>query len=174
MRLNFLFTCVVVSTLVGCAAPASKQAMTVNPSDISSTKSENLKSAVSVRSVSGGKSTNPLWTSQVDNDGFKAALEESLAIAGYKASDLSKAKYFVDVELKRLDQPLVGIDFDVTSEVVYSVGSDSSKHMFPITATGTAKFSDNWVGYERLKAASEKAIKENITNFINQISKKFQ
>ena len=148
--------------------------MTVNPSDISSTKSENIKSAVSVRSVLGGKSTNPLWTSQVDNDGFKAALEESLAIAGYKASDSSKAKYFVDVELKRLDQPLVGIDFDVTSEVVYSVGSESSKSMFPITATGTAKFSDNWVGYERLKAASEKSIKKNITNFINQISKKFQ
>ena len=156
----------------GCAAPASQQAMTISHTDVTFKKNEILKNSVSVRNVIGGKSTNPLWTSQVDNEGFKGALEQSLAIVGYKASDSEKAKFLVDVELRKIEQPLIGIDFEVPSEVIYTVTHDGEKKQsFPVSAIGKAKFSDNWVGYERLKAANEKSIKENIIQFINQISK---
>ena len=155
----------------GCATPASQQAMTISHTDATFKKNEILKNSISVRNVIGGKSTNPLWTSQVDNEGFKGALEQSLSIVGYKASDAENAKFIVDAELRKIEQPLIGIDFEVPSEIIYTVTHDGEKKSFPVNAIGTARFSDNWVGYERLKAANEKSIKENIFQFINQLSK---
>lgn len=170
-RIIFLLS--IAIAVVGCATPASQQAMTISSSDISSNRSEKLANSVYVNSVSGGKSTNPLWTSQVDNETFKLALEQSLAVAGYKTSDSSKAKYLVHAELKKLDQPLIGIDFDVVSEISYTVEASGEKNTYPISANGKATFSDSVIGFERLRIANEKSIKENITKFINFLSNKF-
>lgn len=170
---KWLLICTTISVLFGCATPANKQAMSISASDMTGTKSAALKNAVVVRNTSGGKSTNPLWTSQVDNEGFKGALEQSLAIVGYKAADPTTARYVVDVELKKIDQPIFGGAFTVPSNVVYTVSDGSTIKTFPINAAGTAKFSDHWVGVERLRLATEKSVKENIREFINQISSSF-
>jgi hypothetical protein len=172
--LRLVFVISTGCTLIGCAAPASQSAMIASLRDVSVKRSEKLVDAVFVRSVTGGKSTNPMWTSQVDNETFKSALNESLAVVGYKASDSSKARYLIDVELRKLDQPLIGIDFEVTSEVSYSVDSESGKHVYPISADGKAVFSDSLLGVERLKLANEKSIKANITRFINMLTSKYQ
>jgi hypothetical protein len=82
--------------LTGCATPASHTAMTVNKEDIQLKQSTLLKGQMNVSRVAGGKETNPLWTSQVDNQGFKTALEQSLILAGYKAQNPNTAKYQVD------------------------------------------------------------------------------
>jgi hypothetical protein len=170
---NLAFIVLTSILLFGCATPASHFAMIASRSDITEKRSEKLANSIYVRSVNGGKSTNPMWTSQVDNDTFKSALNESLAIVGYKSSDSSKAKYLVDVELKKLDQPLLGIDFDVASEVNYTVESNLEKNVIPISANGKATFSESFFGVERLKLANEKSIKANITKFIDLLSKKF-
>jgi hypothetical protein len=170
---RIIFLLLAAIAIAGCASPAGKQAMTISPSDIISNRSEKLTNAVYVSSVSGGKSTNPLWTSQVDNETFKSALEQSLAISGYKASDPSKAKYLVHAELKKLEQPLIGIDFDVVSEVSYTVEVGDEKNTYPISANGTATFSESVIGFERLRIANEKSIKANIIKFINFLNSKF-
>jgi hypothetical protein len=100
-------------------------------------------------------------------------LEQSLAISGYKASDPSKAKYLVHAELKKLGQPLIGIDFDVVSEVSYTVEVGDEKNTYPISANGTATFSESVIGFERLRIANEKSIKANIIKFINFLNSKF-
>jgi hypothetical protein len=129
-----------------------------------------LKNAVSVRSVTGGKETNPLWTSEVDNTGFKNAITQSVAVVGYAAPS-NKAKYLVDAELQKLDKPIIGLTFDVTSTVNYRVEGEGFQRNIPITATGTASFSDAWAGAERLRIANEKSMKENIKLFLLELSK---
>ncbi len=158
--------------LIGCATPASQQAMTVGATDGIAAPSEKLKGQVFVRNVTGGKDTNPLWTSQVDSQSFKAAFEQSLAAIGYK-SDSASAKYKVDAELQDLNQPGFGLTFNVQSTVAYTVSTDVTSSKVPITAVGTATPSDAFLGVERLKIANERSVKENIKAFINRLTSQF-
>ena len=159
----------IAATLVGCATPASFQAMTVNSGDTKSSTNEALKSQVKVRNVTGGKETNPLWTSQVDSAGFKAALEQSIANAGYQGPSTG-SKYMIDAELQDLTQPAFGLTFDVQSTVSYRVFSDAGSKTIPITAKGTATPSDTFVAAERLRLANERSIKENIKQFLDRLA----
>ncbi len=121
--LRLFLTSVVLATLwnlTGCATPATSQAMTVKPGTTALLNAK-LKGAVSVGAVSGGKDTNPMWTSQVDNAGFKKALADSLAITGYLAGASAPAAYEVMATLEALEQPLFGFTFDVKSKVTYTV-----------------------------------------------------
>lgn len=161
-----------VFALVGCATPSSHQAMMVDVNDVAVRSSENLKGQVFVRSVTGGKETNPLWVSQVDSQSFKAALEQSLSTLGYK-SDSSEAKYKIDANLQDLHQPAFGLTFNVQSTVAYTVETDAENNNVPITATGTATPSDALLGFERMKIANERSIKENIKAFITRLTNQF-
>ena len=162
-----------VSLLAACATPATRQGMSLGAEDLFAetvTPNPKLKSAVAVASVSGGKSTNPVWTSQVDDKGFREALEESLRLVGYLAPDADGATHRVDVQLQELRQPLFGMTFDVDSRVEYRVATPSGQMLFPVNARGTAAVSDAFFGVERLRIANERSIKENIRAFIKQLS----
>jgi len=168
--IKLLLPVVVALYLVGCATPASQQAMTIGPSDVPAKLNTNLKNSLSVTGVTGGKDTSPLWTSQVDNTGFKNALEQSLLAIGYLATTSGTSKMKVEAELVELNQPLIGITLDVKSIVNYKVSSQNEMRVFPITANGTATFSEAPIASERLRIANEKSIKENIKQFIQKIS----
>lgn len=155
--------------LVGCATPASFQAMTVNAGESSTKTNEQLKGQIKVRNVTGGKDTNPLWTSQVDANGFKSALEQSIANAGYQGP-ANGAKYFLDAELQDLNQPVFGFTMDVQSTVSYKLTSDGASQSIPVTAKGSASPSDAFVGSERLRLANERSIKENIKALLQRLS----
>lgn len=168
MNNKFLLTlCVVFIT--GCATPASQQSMSVTTQDMPATLNPSLKGQMVVNNVTGGKETNPMWTSQVDAQGFKGALDKSIAVAGYKASDASRAKYSIDADLQNLNQPMFGFTFDVVSTVLYTVTGEGAQKQFPVTATGTASTSDAFVGVERLRIANERSIKENIKIFLQRL-----
>lgn len=155
--------------IAGCATPASQQSMSVTMQDLPAKLNSGLKGQVVVGNVTGGKETNPMWTSQVDAQGFKGALDKSIAMAGYKSSDTSKAKYSVDANLQDLNQPLFGFTFDVVSTVIYTVTGEGTQKQIPVTATGTASTSDAFVGVERLRIANERSIKENIRIFLQRL-----
>jgi hypothetical protein len=167
--IKLLLSFVVAFYLVGCATPASQQAMTIGISDVPTQLNPNLKNGLSVVGVTGGKETSPLWTSQVDNSGFRSALEQSLLAVGYLTST-NNSKFKVEAELIELKQPFMGLNFDVVSTVKYKISNQIGTEVFPITATGTATFSDSAIGIERLRIANEKSIKENIKQFIQKIS----
>lgn len=156
--------------LTGCATSASQNAMTMGVADIPAKIKSDLKGNISIRSVSGGQETNPLWVSKVDNQGFKAALEQSMIAVGYLAPKGSSAKYQVDAALQNLEQPLFGLTFDVKSAVTYTISSENSQKTYPVSAVGTASPSDSLVGMERMRIANERSIKENIKSFISKIS----
>lgn len=159
---------IVLALLSGCAAaPANKQAMIVSPS---AAVSENQKGKFAVNAVSGGKATNPFWTSQVSNENFEAALKESLILSGLSSADSTASQYKIDAELVSLKQPMFGLTFDVVSTVNYKVYGNGTEKVFPIVATGTATTSDAFVAIARLKIANEKSIQENIKEFIKQLS----
>ena len=153
--------------LTGCAATANYKSMIVKPTaDIQ--KNPKLKGAIEVVNVSGGKKTNPLWTSQVDNDGFKKALESSLSAYGYLADD--KAKYKLDADLLSLGQPIMGFSLDVKSKVIYKIYDAEMVKKYRIKAAGVAGVSDAFLANERLKIANERSIQENIKEFLKQLS----
>ena len=78
----FVVTMFVFAGLVGCATPANYQNMIVREnSEVK--KNPKLKNSIIVENIAGGKKTNPLWLSKVDNQTFKQALEGSLEEIGY-------------------------------------------------------------------------------------------
>lgn len=160
---------VVVTVLGGCASPASHLAMSPTANELPiATSASHLRGLVAVRNVTGGKDTNPLWTSQVDASAFKLALQNSLASSGMAAVNPSSAKYIVDADLKALHQPLFGLTFDVESTVQYTVESAGVGQDVTVKAVGTASVSDAFAGVERLKMANERSIKENIKAFLTK------
>jgi hypothetical protein len=162
-----LIACAAVIT--GCATSANHQAMTVMPSP-GIQQNTKLRGVVAVRNVGGGKETNPLWTSQVDNQGFKKALENSLAAFGYLAVNPDKATHIVDADLNALSQPFAGLDMNVSSTVTYKVTSPGVAKQYPISVSAVATFSDAALGYERLRIANERSINENIKQFLKELS----
>lgn len=156
--------------LTGCATPATPQAMTVKSAQQAPAAA---KGQIRVSEVTGGKDTNPLWTSQIDNVAFKKALEDSLAAANYMAAQPSSAKYDVKAKLISLEQPLFGLTFNVKSSVQYAVTGPGANFNIPITATGTATTSDAFMGVERLRIANERSIMENIKAFLAELAKQF-
>jgi hypothetical protein len=170
--LKILLSLSFVLLITGCATPANRHAMTVPYGETIAKPSEKLKGQVFVRHVLGGEETNPLWKSKVDNATFKSALEASLDNAGYK-SDSSSAKYVLDATLQDLQQPAIGLTFDVQSFVSYTVTADGNSKSLPVNAIGSATFSDALLGMERMKMANERAIKENIKAMINKLTSQF-
>ena len=172
--IKIIISAFLVAVLTACASPAMQQSMQIGVQDLPTTTSPKLKGKINVRNVSGGKDTNPLWTSQVDSQGFKTALEQSLATVGYQNQNTQQALYQVDAVLQDLSQPMFGVTFDVHSTVLYTVSSDGQSKVFPITATGTATASDKFMAVERLRIANERSIRENIKKFIQNISDQFK
>jgi hypothetical protein len=161
---------VVVLHLTGCATSATPQAMTVKPGTTAAVNPK-LKGALKVGDVTGGQETSPMWKSQVDNPSFKKALQDSLAISGYLATDPAQAKYAVSANLAALDQPFMGFTLDVKSSVVYQLTGPGVSRSYPVTATGSATVSDAFAAVERLRLSNERSILENIKEFINQLAK---
>ncbi len=154
--------------LGGCATGAKSQAMVVHPqAGVSS--SDKLLGTMQVASVTGGKETNPMWASKVDNQEFRDALVKSLNIAGYLAPHGKEPVYQIYADLKTLDQPIIGLTFNVVSTVDYRVVSAEGEKTIPVTATGTAGVSDAWAGVARLRIANERSISENIKVFLQNL-----
>lgn len=157
-----------VGLLSACAQPARVGTMTVQPATINIPNQ--LKGIVSVESVTGGKDTNPMWTSQVDKGSFKNALEQSLANFGL-LSIADKSEVKIRAEIQELTQPLFGTSFSVTSRVDYTVETPTKTRIFNVTEIGTAHMSDAFYGVVRLQLANEKSINNNIKEFINRLTR---
>ena len=62
-----------------CAAPAKRDNMSIDATTRANYQPDHfLSSRVSVGSVDGGEETNPMWTSEIGNSEFEAALRDSL------------------------------------------------------------------------------------------------
>ena len=69
---------------------------------------------------------NVLTVPGVANEPFKAALESTLSFNGYLAQS-GTPKFYLDAEIQNLDQPLMGLDFDVVADVTYKVSGGAGR-----------------------------------------------
>lgn len=156
--------------LQGCATGATVAGMT----SVKTFESVNTKipAKISVAKTEGGKSTNPLWTSQVGSKEFEQALTASLQSNGLLATD--SGAYILKPTLKKLDQPLFGFDLTVKADVLYILQeSASGKELFneTISSSYTATVGDAFAAVKRLRLANEGAIRSNIEAMIEKLGK---
>lgn len=159
--------------LGGCATPAKVESMEVsgvNPGTVNT--SSGLRDRVGVTKVIGGEETNPLWTSEISSEGFRQALERSLRNAGLLAALQGASKYALEADLKKVDQPLVGVDMTVVTTVHYVLKERESGVLIwegDIVSPYTATFSQAFMGFERLRVANEGSAKKNISDLIEKL-----
>jgi hypothetical protein len=160
-RMKLAIAASLAAMLAACATPG---AMTV---DVGATGNSNPKyrNAVAVRTVSGGQPMNVLTVPGVPNEPFKAALEGSLQAKGYLASG-GAARFQVDAEIQDLEQPLVGLTYDVTASVKYRVSGPGINATYPISTKASATLSDSPIGADRMRIANERAMQQNIRQFL--------
>lgn len=171
MRSLKIFSLLALAILTGCAAPAGIEQMSVNAPIVPSINSP-LKKSVTVTSVTGGRETNPMWSSQVGSESFQRALELSLRNVGLSDPLISANKYHLSADILQVSQPMLGLDMTVSANVRYSlIDASTRKEIFSkvIVGTYTAKFSDAFVGVERLKLANEGAAKTNIQLLVDEL-----
>ena len=167
----FLF--LIIFIVQGCATPARVDKMVISSQDIvQHDKNTPLKENTMVGQVTGGKETNPLWTSQIGDKEFKEALEQSLRAVNLLSSGENTARYLLRANLLRVEQPLIGASFTVTITVQYTMRDNENKaEIFNETLSTpyTAKFGDSIIAVERLKLATEGAARVNITKIIEKL-----
>lgn len=166
-----VFSFVALAILTGCAAPAGIEQMSVNTPIVQSIDSP-LKKSVAVTSVTGGRETNPMWSSQVASASFQRALELSLRNVGLSDPLISANKFHLSADILHVSQPMLGLDMTVSANVRYSlIDASTRKEVFSkvIVGTYTAKFTDALMGGERLKLANEGAAKTNIQLLVDEL-----
>lgn len=72
-----------------------------------------------------------------------------------------------------VDQPVLGMDFKVTTKVKYSLKAKKTGKVVyekEITADHTATMGDAFYGVERLRLANEGSAKKNIEQFLKELT----
>lgn len=167
-RFVTIAACTSLLAVAACASPSRPEFMTVPATaGLTAAPGDVGYHSVTTINVAGGHETNPLWTAQVSDADFKAALEASLTAAGYMGSE--GAPLTVTATMVDLKQPLAGFDMSVTSQVQYRV-TRNGQVIFAdtVSATGTATMGQAFAAVERLRLANEKSVQENIKEFLKR------
>lgn len=151
----------------GCASPTQPSAMSAPP-PVSPARQH--PGDVSL-AVTGGKATNPMWTSQISDEDFGEALRQSLLSSGLFTGVVEgrNGKYHLTAFLSRLDQPMMGFAMTVTMEVGYTLTDPATGKTLwqkSIVSSHTASTGDAIVGVKRLRLATEGAARKNIEQLL--------
>jgi hypothetical protein len=99
------------------------------------------------------------------------AVQQSLENADFLGK--ASAPYALRANLLRIDQPLIGLDFEVTSEVEYALVEVASNQVIVrevIRTPFTAGVGDAFIAIKRLRLANEGAARVNIESFLKRLS----
>jgi hypothetical protein len=149
------------------AACATSGGMTVGSGAIAN-PSPKHRNAIAVRAVSGGQLMDMRTVPGVANEPFKAALEATLSANGYLAAS-GAAKFYLDAEIRNLDQPMRGLNLTATADVTYHISGPGPVASYPVRTKGTATYSDSPIAVDRIRIASERAMRENIGQFLQAL-----
>ncbi len=165
-----------LTVLSGCYTTTSVSGMTALPEQVARTAATatQISRAVDVGEVSGGMPQELLSpTVEVENEALHQALEASLREAGLLASSSESARYRLDATLVSLRQPTFGFDMTVSAAVWCKLTDLSSGQVVwqdTIARAYKAHLFDHFIGTERLRLASEGALRETIVELIVRIS----
>ena len=164
-------TCLLLTlSIFSCAFPSTKEGMTI--SDYKSPKQ--IGDKVFVKESKGGSSTLPFWTSEIPDDNFTAAVQDSL-LSSKAFSSLANNwddNWGLEIEILEVDQPFIGTDFTVRTDIKYSLYLKGKKvYETTISASESATMGDTFFAVKRLRLANENSAKANIKKFIKELSK---
>lgn len=166
-----LLASALIALCAGCASPAQISAMSVGADQAkAATGHSGLQHTVQLTEVNGGDKTNPLWTSEIEGPDFGAALRLSLANANLLGDGASP--YWLRANLLRVDQPLFGLDFEVTSEIEYTLTEARTRKVLwreIIRAPFTAGVGDSMMAVKRLRLANEGSARTNIIELLKRL-----
>lgn len=156
--------------IFSCSFPATKEGMTLT--NYSSSRAIGEK--IYVKEAIGGSRTLPFWISKISNEDFTGALEESL-LNSKTFLNVSKKwdeDWALEAEIIRVKTPFIGIDFDVETQVKYTL-YNKGKKMFEnvVVGAGTGGLGEAFFAAKRLRIANEKSAKSNIKKFIKELEK---
>ena len=166
---KMLLVFIIMIVYAGCAQKAETSKMIPEKTDY--TYEESIKNNIDVGNVFGGRSTNSMGASQIDNYSFKKAILLSLKQEGLYQEN---SQYRLEVSIINLDQPLIGLDMTVIMNVQYTLIDDKNDKIIwreLVAESYTATFSDAFVGITRLKLANEGTAKKNINMLLKKLSK---
>ena len=165
-RITVIFAAILY--LSGCASGAKMENMIYQGGQ--KIYSDELNESLEVSNVSGGQKTNPAWTSEISSEAFSGAVKKSLLAQGLLSDN---GRYKLTVKMLKVDQPIFGLDLEVTTHVQYTL-LDSKENLTvfdeTIIAPHTATFSDAFAAVKRLRLANEGSGKKNISVFLKKLS----
>jgi hypothetical protein len=169
-RSAWLLFLVAALVIGGCASAAKPEAMLARIN----VPVHQSQSDVNV-AVIGGKETSKMWVSQISDQDFAQALQDSIMQSGLfrRVMGTGVAAYELQAFIVGLNQPMFGASMTVSMEVNYSLARTNPKEVVwqkAITSTYTAPFSEAFVGATRLRKANEGAARKNIEQAIAEIS----
>ena len=169
-RLSFLCLLASWAILSGCSTPATSKSMVVSTFSLQKV----FPYSVSVN-VLGGKETGAMDKSQISNEAFMQAIEDSLYKSGLFSEIIhgKNADYLLNVMIFNLTQPSFGFSFTVKMEAVWSLAhADSQKVLMKesIRSSFTATMGEAFAAVTRLRLATEGAAQENIRLGIKKLS----
>jgi biopolymer transport protein ExbD len=162
---------IVAVTITCCAAPASVIRMV--PS-FGHTRFVSSNMTLIIAEVKGGKKTNPMLSSTIENESFREALKNTL----------NKSRIFINVSKdKKGDYKLyteiisqeLKAGFTMTSILFVNyilIENKSSRELWKenILSQYDAKFEEASYGPERAKKANEGAVRDNLTQLVKKLS----
>ena len=161
----------IAASLAGCASGANPDAM-VPTTSAGFEAGSPLRGAIAVAAVEGGSETDPLWMSRVGNPALADALQVALRNEGLLATDPARAPYQLRMTLVEIDKPWIGFTYDVgaTARYVLTPAQGGPVALDETVATnGTASIGDSILANDRLRLASESAIRANIAEFVARL-----
>jgi len=128
-----------------------------------------------VGEVTGGKETNPLMQSMIDDTGFRQALVDTLQRSGLFRSvitDQAAADYELQAEI--VSQEVQGI-YDATATLfvnyrLLEVSSHREIWKENLLSRYMAKFEESFIGVERRRKANEGVVRENLLQLVDRLS----
>lgn len=137
----------------------------------------NTNKTITLNMIYGGEESDPMFKgSRIDNASYMGALLQSLTNSNLfsKINPSGNPDYYLDVMIISQNQPFAGFNMTVTLLVRYTIinGKDNTQiWQKDISSKYTAAFGDALVGATRLNKANEGSVRENIRNFLEEISK---
>ena len=168
-KLKFLSLSLCIVLLHGCASGAKFENMAYTKT--SSLKyDEELKNDIELSKVAGGDKTNPLWTSEISSGSFQNAIRQSLSNEGLLSEN---GRFQLEVILTEVDQPLFGLDLEVTTRVSYRLRDTATNNLVLdelIITSYAATMGDAFFAVKRLRLANEGSARNNIEAFLRKLS----
>jgi len=171
MKIKHLVLLVFLSALLArCASSATIEGMTVK--DYKTEKKVGDK--IFIKSVTGGKKTNPLWTSKISNENFEEAFKKSVIeseVFSKIDSIANDENWVLEINLISVDQPFFGMTFTVKTTIEYKLYYQNKLRFSKnIKQSGSATTSDAILGVKRLRLANEVSAKNNINELLRSLN----